>query len=131
MLTNECIEYPVEYEGTAAAIMMAGIFLAFLTEYLGARLLFWRNDKHAPETNSSVGSSDHHHETGGGILESGDKQVPANTLTTLAGCGNSLTHVHPGQEKLAVTVMETGIIFHSLRKLSLFPSFPQNAPTKR
>ncbi|KAB2575290.1 Zinc transporter 9 [Lasiodiplodia theobromae] len=114
MLTNECIEYPVEYEGTAAAIMMAGIFLAFLTEYLGARLLFWRNDKNAPETNSSVSSSDHHHETGGGSLESGDKQAPANTLTTLAGCGNSLTHVHPGQEKLAVTVMETGIIFHSL-----------------
>ncbi|KAL0260942.1 high-affinity Zn(2+) transporter zrt1 [Diplodia seriata] len=114
MLTNECIAWPVEYEGTATAIMMAGIFLAFLTEYLGARVLFWRNDKHAPAggSNSSVGSGDHDPEAGGG---GGGKTAPTNTLTTIAGCGNELmTHVHPGQEKLAVTVMETGIIFHSL-----------------
>ncbi|KKY17625.1 putative zinc iron transporter [Diplodia seriata] len=122
MLTNECIDWPVEYEGTATAIMMAGIFLAFLTEYLGARFLFWRNDKHAPAggSNSSVGSRDHDPEAGGDSLESGGgggggKTAPTNTLTTIAGCGNELmTHVHPGQEKLAVTVMETGIIFHSL-----------------
>ncbi|KAL1642406.1 high-affinity Zn(2+) transporter zrt1 [Diplodia intermedia] len=123
MLTNECINWPVQYEGTATAIMMAGIFLAFLTEYLGARFLFWRNDKHAPAggSNSSVGSGDHDHEAGGGSLESGGggggggKTAPTNTLTTIAGCGNELmTHVHPGQEKLAVMVMETGIIFHSL-----------------
>lgn len=112
MLTNECINYVAEYEGTAAAIMMAGIFIAFLIEYVGARILFWRNDRHAPAATTSPDGSTHHH-GGGESIESG-KAAPNNTLTTLAGCGNSLTNVHPGQEKLAVTVMETGIIFHSL-----------------
>lgn len=110
MLTNECIHYVAEYEGTAAAIMMAGIFIAFLIEYLGSRILFWKNDRHAPAVTSD-GSTDHN--VGGESIESG-KATPNNTLTTLAGCGNSLSHVNPGQEKLAVTVMETGIIFHSL-----------------
>lgn len=112
MLTNECIHYVAEYEGTAAAIMMAGIFIAFLIEYLGSRILFWNNDRHAPAVTSDD-STDHN--VGGESIESG-KATPNNTLTTLAGCGNSLSHVNPGQEKLAVTVMETGIIFHSLCK---------------
>ncbi|KAL1624653.1 high-affinity Zn(2+) transporter zrt1 [Neofusicoccum ribis] len=112
MLTNECIDYVVDYEGTAAAIMMAGIFLAFLIEYLGARILFWKSDRHA---HASTSDSSTDHNVGGGSVESGNgKAIPNNTLTTLAGCGNSLSHVNPGQEKLAVTVMETGIIFHSL-----------------
>ncbi|EKG19072.1 Zinc/iron permease [Macrophomina phaseolina MS6] len=124
MLTNECINYVAEYEGTAAAIMMAGIFIAFLIEYVGARILFWRNDRHAPAATTSPDGSTHHH-GGGESIESG-KAAPNNTLTTLAGCGNSLTNVHPGQEKLAVTVMETGIIFHSLRKHIKSHEIPRN-----
>ncbi|SPO01188.1 related to zinc transporter [Cephalotrichum gorgonifer] len=38
MFQNSCIE-GIEYEGTAAAICMAGVFISFLIEYLGNRYL--------------------------------------------------------------------------------------------
>lgn len=41
MFQNECIE-GVNYEGTAAAICMAGIFVSFLIEYFGHRYMHAR-----------------------------------------------------------------------------------------
>ncbi|KAK6355655.1 hypothetical protein TWF718_000047 [Orbilia javanica] len=44
MFTNECLE-GVEYEGTTAAILMGGIFLSFLVEYTGQRIVHARHAK--------------------------------------------------------------------------------------
>ncbi|KAF3174074.1 hypothetical protein TWF788_008783 [Orbilia oligospora] len=44
MFTNECLE-GVEYEATTAAILMAGLFLSFLVEYLGQRIVHARHAK--------------------------------------------------------------------------------------
>ncbi|KAK6530617.1 hypothetical protein TWF281_007457 [Arthrobotrys megalospora] len=44
MFTNECLQ-GVDYEGTTAAILMAGIFLSFLVEYTGQRVVHARHAK--------------------------------------------------------------------------------------
>ena len=38
MFGNECIGI-LEYEGTTSAIVMAGIFLSFVVEYIGQRIM--------------------------------------------------------------------------------------------
>ncbi|KAH6651297.1 hypothetical protein F5144DRAFT_479761 [Chaetomium tenue] len=54
MFTNECLG-ELEYEATAAAILMAGIFLSFLVEYCGSRLVQWHEAKAKPSTVEAVG----------------------------------------------------------------------------
>src|SRR5689334_8266307 len=49
MFQNECLG-ELEYESTAAAILMAGIFLSFLVEYLGIRLVQWHAAKSSGHT---------------------------------------------------------------------------------
>lgn len=44
MFANECLG-ELKYEGTAGAIAMAGIFVSFLAEYLGVRVLQWHAAK--------------------------------------------------------------------------------------
>ncbi|KAL2159366.1 hypothetical protein VTH06DRAFT_2369 [Thermothelomyces fergusii] len=44
MFQNECLG-ELAYESTAAAILMAGIFLSFLVEYGGNRLIQWHESK--------------------------------------------------------------------------------------
>lgn len=44
MFANECLG-ELSYEGTASAISMAGIFISFLAEYLGVRVLQWHAAK--------------------------------------------------------------------------------------
>ena len=46
MFTNECLG-KLSYESTASAILMAGIFLSFLVEYLGVRIVQWQKEKAA------------------------------------------------------------------------------------
>jgi zinc transporter 1/2/3 len=46
MFENDCLG-ELAFEGTAAAVMMAGIFLSFLVEYTGNRLLLWHYQKKA------------------------------------------------------------------------------------
>ncbi|KAG6012503.1 hypothetical protein E4U54_007504 [Claviceps lovelessii] len=41
MFANKCLGH-LDYEGTAAAILMAGIFLSFLVEYIGQRIVLAR-----------------------------------------------------------------------------------------
>lgn len=38
MFGNECLG-ELEYEGTTAAILMAGLFISFLVEYIGQRIV--------------------------------------------------------------------------------------------
>lgn len=112
MFGNECFG-ELSYEGTTAAVFMAGLFLSFLVDYLGARFVLWRQNK-------KIGR---------------DSEIPIDTPETkspsitpenaMSHNDQRSTHVH-GQgnadEKLNVLVLEAGIIFHSLRKYPLISS---------
>ena len=50
MFQNSCIQ-GIEYEGTAAAICMAGIFISFLIEYFGQRYMRSRLAKEISNSN--------------------------------------------------------------------------------
>jgi solute carrier family 39 (zinc transporter), member 1/2/3 len=54
MFANECLG-ELAYEATAAAILMAGLFLSFLVEYLGIRLVQWHGAKSAAAGLESAG----------------------------------------------------------------------------
>ena len=84
MFTNECLG-PLSFEATAASIVMAGIFLSFLVDYLGQRYVQYRSDTQEKTESAS-------------------------------------TEVETSNETLKVLILEAGIIFHSLRKLSLISS---------
>lgn len=115
MFSNECLGR-LEYEGTTAAIFMAGLFLSFLVDYLGARFVQWRQSKQAGNSTevaaatgdskagevSSAPSSDHGSSHGHG----GHSHGPMRKAT-------------PMEEKINVINLEAGIIFHSIRKSAL------------
>jgi zinc transporter 1/2/3 len=44
MFQNECLG-ELQYEATSSAILMAGLFLSFLIEYAGNRLIQWHEAK--------------------------------------------------------------------------------------
>lgn len=106
---SECIG-SLKYEGTATAITMAGVFLAFLMEYLGARFISRRNSRGttAGGAPSIKGVKEIGHPLG---EPSGQPCIPLDTVA---------------QDRLSVGVMESGIIFHSICKNTghffLFPS---------
>ncbi|KAK4151064.1 ZIP zinc transporter-domain-containing protein [Chaetomidium leptoderma] len=54
MFQNECLG-ELSYESTASAILMAGLFLSFLVEYAGSRLIQWHESKAKPSSDESVG----------------------------------------------------------------------------
>lgn len=115
MFANQCLG-TLEYEGTTSAIFMAGLFLSFVIDYLGARFVQWRQSKHAgPSTE---------------VAATGDDKSGANSATS--GSGNEfmrshgLPHAHgpmhqatPMEEKINVMNLEAGIIFHSICKFHL------------
>jgi zinc transporter 1/2/3 len=108
MFGNECLG-ELQYEGTTAAIFMAGLFLSFLADYLGARFVQWRQKKYAG-SDAEVRPT----ETGS------DK---AGSTSTTPDPGHSHGHHHgtvssgsPMEDKINVMNLEAGIIFHSIRK---------------
>lgn len=106
MWGNDCMG-ELQYESTGTAITMAGIFLAFLIEYIGHRAVQWRsnslksNDK--LEHNSSLPNSE---------VDSTEKATAKAT--------NSEVHNHHEhallmpKDKVSVLMMEMGIVFHSI-----------------
>jgi zinc transporter 1/2/3 len=44
MFANECLGEQ-KYEATAAAILMAGLFLSFLVDFIGLRFIQWKTAK--------------------------------------------------------------------------------------
>jgi zinc transporter 1/2/3 len=82
MFQNQCLG-ELEYEATATSIMMAGIFLSFLVEYAGNRLIQWHEAK--------------------------ARSVNIEAAAQAAA---------PKADMVNITVLEAGIIFHSLRKLT-------------
>jgi zinc transporter 1/2/3 len=112
MFGNSCLG-ELQYEGTTAAIFMAGLILSFFIDYLGARFVQWRQNKR-------IGSSAEVPTATGD-----DKSAGTSAMTTP---DNEFTHSHghshgnmraatPMEEKINVLNLEAGIIFHSIRKL--------------
>ncbi|CAI4217539.1 unnamed protein product [Parascedosporium putredinis] len=80
MFENQCLG-ELKYEGTAAAILMAGLFISFLVEYFGERFMRSRLNK---------------------------KMINGSPE------GYSIEKHNASLELVNITVMEAGIIFHSL-----------------
>jgi zinc transporter 1/2/3 len=120
MFGNSCLG-ELQFEGTSTAIFMAGLFLSFLVDYLGARFAQWRQSKHAgshPET-PAVGVDD---KSGGTLTPS---PAPSHD-----GHGHAHGHAHgpahvatPMEEKINVMNLEAGVIFHSICKSCHLPFF--------
>lgn len=79
MFTNECIG-DLGYEGTTSAIVMAGIFMSFVVEYIGQRIVI----------------------------------AKVRTEATLSFKERSQALL--SSEVVSILVMESGIVFHSVRK---------------
>ncbi|KAF3387584.1 Zinc-regulated transporter 1 [Penicillium rolfsii] len=106
MFTNDCLG-ELDYEATTSAVVMAGIFLAFLFEYIGYRITAARAAKAV--TSSSEPSS---HEQ-----SSGKEDVQSHPHSGLAHIGHShgvaLDPTRPITQ-FSVIVMEAGVLFHSI-----------------
>jgi zinc transporter 1/2/3 len=114
MFGNSCLG-ALKYEGTTAAVFMAGLFLSFLADYLGARFVQWRQKKHAA-------SDTEVRPNGGSDKAASTSTNPDNEVAHSHGHGG---HSHgamhaatPMEEKINVMNLEAGIIFHSIRKLN-------------
>ncbi|KAK1752659.1 ZIP zinc transporter-domain-containing protein [Echria macrotheca] len=81
MFQNQCLG-ELAYESTASAILMAGIFLSFMVEYFGIRLVQWHSAKSASRSPETASAS-----------------TKSPELST---------------EMVNITVLEAGVIFHSL-----------------
>jgi zinc transporter 1/2/3 len=113
MFGNECLG-ELKYEGTTAAIFMAGLILSFIIDYLGARFVQWRQKKH-------VGSSAEVPTSASDDKSAGASASASTTSDTDVAHHYGHSHGHmrtvtPMEEKINVLNLEAGIIFHSIRK---------------
>jgi zinc transporter 1/2/3 len=106
MFANECLG-ELKYEATTAAIFMAGFFLSFLVDYMGARFMLWRKGREESTAPVEIDT---------------DRSIPTPSDKALPVIGAHAPHIHrtahihgSPDEKLSVVVLEAGIIFHSLR----------------
>ena len=92
---------------------MAGIFISFLIEFIGHRIVMSRASKTNPELPSSM--------SGSGELSQQESSLPKEQHHTtsahpessnLAALGHH--HSNPSATKLSVMVMEAGVLFHSI-----------------
>jgi zinc transporter 1/2/3 len=114
MFTNECLG-ELEYEATTSAVVMAGIFLAFLLEFVGHRIIVARNNKRnaADTTPSESSESPESHKA----PHKGQEGYPQDQQQqpTLACLGHSHGSDPTGpNSKFSVLVMEAGVLFHSI-----------------
>src|SRR5690242_15556276 len=107
MFGNECLG-ELQYEGTTAAVFLAGLFLSFLADYFGARFVQWRAKKQT-STDSEIS---------GTPSNGSDKAVSAiSTPENELHHSHSLPHAHgpvhsatPMEEKINVLNLEAGIV---------------------
>lgn len=97
MFSNPCLT-GLEYEATAAAISMAGLFLAFFIEYVCKRLINHRSNL--------LEVSKNHLDK-----ESLDKDLPIKEDDS---CTSNMILKNILDDKLSVILLETGIVFHSI-----------------
>jgi zinc transporter 1/2/3 len=110
MFTNECLG-ELEYEATTSAVVMAGIFLAFLLEFIGHRVVVARNSKRNVSEASASPSESPQTSQKGQFDHPQSQQQP-----TLACLGHSHGPHDPTtpNSKFSVLVMEAGVLFHSI-----------------
>jgi zinc transporter 1/2/3 len=112
MFGNDCLG-ELQYEGTTAAIFLAGLFLSFLADYFGARFVQWRQKKHAAidseTTDIPINSSDKAVSTASG-------STPENEFNRGHGphAHGAIHQATPMEDKINVVNLEAGIIFHSI-----------------
>jgi zinc transporter 1/2/3 len=113
MFGNSCLG-ELQYEGTTAAIFMAGLMLSFIVDYLGARFVQWRQHKHTgtnAETPAAAGDDK--------SAETSASATPDNSFVHSHGHSHgAMRTISPMEEKINVMNLEAGIIFHSIRKLN-------------
>lgn len=108
MFTNECLG-TLAYEATTSALVMAGVFLSFLVEYTGHRIVLARGTSRAHQSSLSRTSSNSAKQD-----DQRTNAAPANTLANLGhNHGSPFDPTNPNS-KVSVLVMEVGIIFHSI-----------------
>ncbi|KIX01591.1 uncharacterized protein Z518_09317 [Rhinocladiella mackenziei CBS 650.93] len=133
MFNNECLG-TLDYEATTSAIVMAGIFLAFLFEYIGHRIVLSRapNTRRrrmtssewtttaassGKETSPQDDSAKNTDNQANGLPSSNPERAEAENQITLANLGHHhgcpFDPTNPNS-KLSVLVMEAGVLFHSI-----------------
>jgi zinc transporter 1/2/3 len=113
MFSNTCLG-ELQYEGTTAAIFMAGLFLSFLVDYLGARFVQWRQNKRiGSSAEVPVAAGD---DKSAGTSASASQDNEFNRSHGLAHAHGPMREATPMEEKINVMNLEAGIIFHSIRK---------------
>ncbi|PWW76872.1 Zip-domain-containing protein, partial [Tuber magnatum] len=100
LLGSDCVG-DLDYESTATGIAMAGAFLSFLLEYLGARFIARRRGRNPSGTNPATSVMD-------------PKDSERVVAATPAGHAHGGATSNGKEDKLSVAVMEMGIIFHSI-----------------
>lgn len=106
MFDNSCIT--LKYESTATSIAMAGLFIAFVIEFFMTRLLNSRVAK-LKAANGTAGSSE---EDGKSIDD--EKNRTKEEPHDHEGHNHHELDVAAKQDKIAVSLLEAGIVFHSI-----------------
>lgn len=118
MFNNECLG-TLEYEATTSAIVMAGIIIAFLVEYAGHRVVARRSNRTDTVGNATGEEATRSsHPKGKSETDVSDRGANVHQPTSLPPY---MGHVHGNPQdptnpnsKVAVLVMEAGILFHSI-----------------
>ncbi len=109
MFASECLG-ELNYEATTSAVVMAGIFLSFLIDYVSHRIVHRRRNQRLSLNGDSSRTGVEPPENG---TDKTQGTVHHPTEQHLAGLASNRTSI------LDVIVLESGIIFHSLRKRAL------------
>ncbi|GAB1743923.1 hypothetical protein NU219Hw_g969t2 [Hortaea werneckii] len=108
LFNNDCLT-GVTYEATTAAILIAGLFVAFVAEYLVHRLVGGNGGHHHHGvTPRSVGGANK------GEVEGEGADTRANSPSSDEEALNSTEKMSTRELTSSVLVMECGIIFHSI-----------------
>jgi zinc transporter 1/2/3 len=104
MFESDCLG-PLDYEATTAAITLAGIMLSFLPDYIGTRLVL-RRARHSHATSLPSHHDEPHADT--------KNNTHSSSISAAAYQSTRLVESSPALAKMKVTIMEAGIIFHSI-----------------
>ncbi|KAJ9636079.1 high-affinity Zn(2+) transporter zrt1 [Knufia peltigerae] len=123
MFNNQCLG-ALDYEATTSAIVMAGIFISFLFEYLGHRIILARKTRKYTDTSANATTTNLPTKEDDSTPTSATSVHAVNSVTgpeasrSLASLGHShgsavVDPTNPNS-KLSVSIMEAGILFHSI-----------------
>lgn len=112
MFASECLGV-LQYEGVTSAIFMAGLFLSFVVDYLGARFVQWRQNKRVG-SNAEVAVPSPDNKSTNGSAPSPTPDHDFNRSHGIAHAHGPMREPTPMEEKINVMNLEAGIIFHSI-----------------